>query len=249
MKYNKTWILPKAFTVQILVSFWFLYSQSNHSTYPIQRIAENHSCHDHARHYPSPTCSSGLNQREKKLHTVSVPVAFTVQTLISPDSSTPSRIPPRLLDPRIAENYSCHHHDIIPARPVLAASISVRKKITRCQCAGGWPPPVCSQLIGTNNPIPASYLSLSFLPFTLRGYPWFNRWNHQQLDRPTIPGGVARGGTKISRWPEPADPAFSSAGPYHGNVESSARGPGGRAQLKITPTWHYYWPLIHSSRH
>jgi len=58
-----------------------------------------------------------------------VPVAFTVQTLISPDSSTPSRIPPRLLDPRIAENYSCHHHDIIPARPVLAASISVRKQL------------------------------------------------------------------------------------------------------------------------
>jgi len=94
MKYNKTWILPKAFTVQILVSFWFLYSQSNHSTYPIQRIAENHSCHDHARHYLSPTCSGGFNQREKKLHTVSVPVAFTVQTLTSPDSSTPSRIPP-----------------------------------------------------------------------------------------------------------------------------------------------------------
>ena len=34
-----------------------------------------------------------------------------------------------LLDPRIAENYSCHHHDIIPARPVLAASISVRKQL------------------------------------------------------------------------------------------------------------------------
>ena len=188
MKYNKTWILPKAFTVQILVSFWFLYSQSNHSTYPIQRIAENHSCHDHARHYPSPTCSSGLNQREKKLHTVSVPVAFTVQTLISPDSSTPGRIPPligskncrKLLLPS-SRYYPC---------PTCSSGFNQReKKITRCECAGGWSPPVCSQLIGINNPIPASYLSLSFLPIALRGYPWFNRWNHQQLDRPTIPGG------------------------------------------------------------
>ena len=33
----------------------------------------------------------------------------------------------RLSDPRIAENYSCHHHNTVPARPVLAASISVRR--------------------------------------------------------------------------------------------------------------------------
>ena len=211
MKYNKTWILPKAFTVQILVSFWFLYSQSNHSTYPIQRIAENHSCHDHARHYPSPTCSSGLNQREKKLHTVSVPVAFTVQTLISPDSSTPSRIPPligskncrKLLLPS-SRYYPC---------PTCSSGFNQReKKITRCQCAGGWPPPVCSQLIGINNRIPASYRSVSAI--CVAWVPVI-----QPLKSPTTRsadnswGGVARGGTKISRWPEPADPAFSSAGP------------------------------------
>jgi len=140
MKYNKTWILPKAFTVQILVSFWFLYSQSNHSTYPIQRIAENHSCHDHAQHYPSPTCSSGFNQREKKLHTVSVPVAFTVQTLISPDSSTPSRIPP-LIGSKNCRKLLLPSSRYYPCPTCSSGFNQCEKKITRCQCAGGWPPP------------------------------------------------------------------------------------------------------------
>jgi len=73
----------------------------------------------------------------------------------------------RLSDPRIAENYSCHHHDIIPARPVLVASISVRKKLRAVSVPVADRPPSAVNLSVLT--IPSLHHIAQFLPFACVG--------------------------------------------------------------------------------